>query len=433
MSGRLKIATTEQKSWLRLDNAAKIFPVTTNRVRTHVFRLSVELTQRVKLKELQLAYSETLDELPYFRSQLKKGFFWYWLEPSEAKPLVQQDKIPPCRAFKTGYTNHLLMRILAKNNMIAAEFMHVLCDASGGMQFLRSLLRNYGKHCGWGLDPVNHPMDADQASMEELYEDSYQKYFNKYLPKPARISRAYHLPFSTGLIPEYKATTLQMATKDAIALSRKYNVTLTEYLASVYLFILQGFYLRDLQHSKVKRTVLRIELPVNLRNLFPSRTLRNFSLFVMPEIDPKLGEYSFEEITSVVHHYMRLETDKRQIKRIIRRNVGSEKNLMVRAIPLFLKVPILTIAYKSFGPPLYSLILTNIGKVEIPDDCSKYITRFRFVPPPPDPKLKMSSALISYKDKLVLCFGNQSNSFEFEKEVIRFLQNEGLNLKILNP
>ena len=55
----------------------------------------------------------------------------------------------------------------------------------------------------------------------------------------------------------------------------------------------------------------------------------------MPEIDPRLGEYSFEEITRIVHHYMQLETDKRQIMRIIRRNVGGEKNLMVRAIPLF--------------------------------------------------------------------------------------------------
>ncbi len=402
-------------------------------MRTMVFRLSVELNERIKVKELQEAFIETLDELPYFRSQLKKGFFWYWLEPSEAIPRIQADQGPPCRMFGMKYRNHLLLRILAKNNRISAEFLHVLCDASGGMHFLLTLVRNYGNRCAWDLNQENHIIKPDGTSEKELWEDSYQKYFDKYLPKPARISRAYHLPFTVERVPEFKVLTIQMNTDAVIAVSKKYQVSLTEYLAAVYLFILQKFYLQDSTNSRRRKNIIRIELPVNLRNLFPSQTLRNFALFVMPEIDPNLGEYSFTEITSLVHHYMQLETDRRQIKRIIRRNVGGERHLMVRVIPLFLKVPILAIAYKNYGPPLYSGILTNVGKTNIPENCSPYIKRFVCIAPPPDPKLKICSALISYRDKLVLSFGNHSNSIKFEKEVIRFLQNEGLNLKILNP
>ena len=38
--------------WLRLDNAAKIYPAIIDRELTAVFRISVELKQRIKVKQL---------------------------------------------------------------------------------------------------------------------------------------------------------------------------------------------------------------------------------------------------------------------------------------------------------------------------------------------------------------------------------------------
>ena len=432
MPGKSKIGSSESKNWLRLDNAAKIFPVISNSVRTSVFRLSIELNDAVKIKELQQALDESLKEYPYFRSQLKKGFFWYWLENSEAKPLIQFDQGPPSRAFKVAHRNHLLFRILAKEKMISAEFMHVLCDAGGGMQFLQAIVRKYGNLCGWELseDTTNHTPDNPKGQME----DSYKKYFNKYLPKPAGLSKAYHLPFKIGKKPVLKVTCFETSTTELIKASKKYKVSLTEYLASVYLHVLQSFYLKSSPKEQRKNnSVLRIEIPVNLRNIFPSNTLRNFALFIMPEIDPRLGAYSFEEITQVVHHYMQLETDKRQIMRIIRRNVGGEKNLMIRAIPLFLKIPVLFVAFSLFGPNLYSGLITNFGRSNLPEAFAPYVNRFRFYPPPPDKKIRVSMAMISHGEKLVFSFGNLTNTMKFEQEVIRFLRDEGLNLKILKP
>jgi len=422
----------ETRNWLRLDNAAKIFPVISNRVRTSVFRLSFELNDVVKIKELQMALDESLDEFPYFRSQLKKGFFWYWLEPSEASPRIQFDQGPPCRSFKIKHRNHLLIRILAKDKMISAEFMHVLCDGGGGMHFLQALIRRYGNHCGWDLDEKKIKLKESTGAIKEQMEDSYKKHFNKYLPKPDSLSKAYHLPFKIDRKPVLKVTSFETNTSEIIKVSKKYNVSLTEFLASVYLYVLQRFYLQSSKRDQRKKdSILRIEIPVNLRNIIPSKTLRNFALFIMPEIDPKLGEYSFEEITQVVHHYMQMETDKRQIMRIIRRNVGGEKNLMVRAIPLFLKIPVLLVAFSLFGPNLYSGLITNFGRSNVPADCLPYINRLRFYPPPPDPKIKVSMAMVSHEEKLVFSFSNLTNTMKFEKKVIRFLQNEGLTLKIL--
>ncbi|MCK5821179.1 MAG: hypothetical protein KAH17_04815 [Bacteroidales bacterium] len=421
------------KSWYRLDNAAKIFPAVTNKVRTSVFRLSVDLHEAVKLEPLQKALDKTLLELPYFRSQLKKGFFWYWLEPSEAQPLIQYDQGAPCREFNTQGRNHLLIRILARENKISAEFMHTLTDGGGASTFFTSLISNYGQFCKWAISPEDQVITDRSIDQKDLTEDSYKKYFRKHIPKHLKIRNAYHLPFEIHRKPKFRTLIAELSTSKLIALAHEKKISLTEYLASVYLFTLQKFYL--LEYNKrpfPRKSILRVEIPVNLRKLFPSKTLRNFALFVMPEIDPRLGAYSFDEITSIVHHYMQLETDHRQIQRIIRRNVGGEKNPIIRIIPLILKVMVLTLMFKNSGPKLYSGVLTNLGPVKISADYTKFIKRFRFIPPPPDPSIKVNSALISYHDSLVLCFGNQSTSTKFEREFLRFLKNEGLNITILN-
>ncbi|MEA1878122.1 MAG: hypothetical protein U9N86_14835 [Bacteroidota bacterium] len=423
----------ELNSWYRLDNAAKIFPAVTNKVRTSVFRLSADLHEPVKLEALQKALDKTLLELPYFRSQLKKGFFWYWLEPSEAQPLIQYDHGTPCREFNTQRRNHLLIRVLARENKISAEFMHTLTDGGGASKFFLSLLGNYGQFCTWALDPESQIITNDTSNQKDLTEDSYKKYFRKHIPKHLKLRNAYHLPLAINRKPEFRTIVAELSTSKIIALAHDKKISLTEYLASVYLFTLQKFYL--LEYNKrpfPRKSILRVEIPVNLRKLFPSKTLRNFALFVMPEIDPRLGAYSFDEITSIVHHYMQLETDHRQIQRIIRRNVGGEKNPIIRVIPLVLKIMVLTLMFKNSGPKLYSGVLTNLGPVKISADYSKFIKRFRFIPPPPDPSIKVNSALISYNDSLVLCFGNQSSSTKFEKEFLRFLKNEGLKITILN-
>src|SRR6187397_369592 len=90
--------------------------------------------------------------------------------------------------------------------------------------------------------------------------------------------------------------------------------------------------------------------------------MRNFSLFVTPEIDLSLGAYSFEEIVKTVHHIMQLETDKKLINKMIARNVGAERNIWLKNTPLFIKSLILYLTYTSAGPSLYSGVITNLGK-----------------------------------------------------------------------
>ena len=51
--------------WIRLDNAAKIFPPTTNEKDTKVFRFICELNEQVDKDILQQALDKTMIHFPY--------------------------------------------------------------------------------------------------------------------------------------------------------------------------------------------------------------------------------------------------------------------------------------------------------------------------------------------------------------------------------
>jgi NRPS condensation-like uncharacterized protein len=209
------------------------------------------------------------------------------------------------------------------------------------------------------------------------------------------------------------------------------GVGITVYLTSVYLFILQEIYesLNGFnKHKKQKR--LRVQVPVNLRNIFPSKTMRNFSLFVMPEIDLRLGHYTFDEIIKSVYHQTKLETDEKLIHKNISRNVGSERKLFVRGIPLFLKSLILRMKYYSLGTSQYSGVLTNLGKIDLPAETGNMIDYFVMTPPPPNKMLKISCGVAGFGNKLVLSFGNITHSQEFEKKFLQFLRDQKISVEL---
>lgn len=71
---------------------------------------------------------------------------------------------------------------------------------------------------------------------------------------------------------------------------------------------------------------MKVLIPVNLRNLFPTRTLRNFASYITPEIDPRMGDFTFREICAAVHHRMGLENNPHTMQAKFAANVASERS-----------------------------------------------------------------------------------------------------------
>jgi hypothetical protein len=414
--------------WFPLDNAAKIYPAIISDELTAVFRISVVLKQRIKIKNLLKAAEILENRFPYFKVLLKKGFFWYYLECVNSKIPVEVENQVPCRNFpKTG----LLFRILAYKNRLSVEFSHILTDGSGAIEFLKSLLLCYYEECGISIPADFNFHRPGEKVPEEEYEDSYMRYFKDDIPPMLKQSKAFHIPFSLRAIPRFDVLNAILSIKEIKSKADEKGVNITVYLTAVYLYVLQEIYENTRPKSRFRKNKwIRLQVPIDLRKIYKSASMRNFSLYVMPSIDLRLGHYSFDEIIKTVYHQMQLETDEKLVNKNIARNVGSEKKLLVRSIPLFLKSLILSMKYYSLGTSQYSGVLTNLGKVVLPPGLLDYIDYFVLTPPPPNKKLKINCGIIGMKDNLVLSFGNITKSKELEKKFLKFLVDQGLRVRL---
>lgn len=419
--------TDKGKFWFTLDNAAKIYPAVINNNFTAVFRITAVLKHPVQINSLLKSVLLAEKRFPYLRVKLKEGFFWYYLEQHSRHFPVEVDEEPFCRKFPK---NDLLIRIRAKEKRISAEFSHILTDGTAGLEFLKTVLILYSRECGAAI-PEKLYRNLENQVKDEEYEDAYKRYFKAEIPPMVKKSKAFHLPYHLDFTPRLSLLNAIVPIDQIKKVAREKEVSITVYLVSVYLFILQeiseGL---DGPGKFKKRKRLRVQVPVNLRQILPSKTMRNFSLFVMPEIDLRLGHYTFDEIVKSVFHQTQLETDEKLINKNISRNVGSEKKLYIRSIPLFVKSFILRLKYYSLGTSQYSGVITNLGKIELPPETGKLIDYFIMTPPPPNKMLKLNCGIAGYGGKLVLSFGNVTQSHEFEDKFLQFLRDQNIKVEL---
>lgn len=78
-------------------------------------------------------------------------------------------------------------------------------------------------------------------------------------------------------------------------------------------------------------------VPVNLRKMFPSRTLRNFVNFVRIVFEPKkcttLGDYVAEAAAQ-----LKEKATKEEMEKFFATTVRTEKSLVLNAAPLWFKI-----------------------------------------------------------------------------------------------
>ena len=429
----LNTNAVKEIGWLKLDNAAKLFPAIMSAELTSVFRITVFLKKPIKFSAIKEAVEISSRRFPYFSVSLGSGLFWHYLEYNHQIPRILTEEKIPCTAFAAKRKNEPLYRILVKENRISVEFIHILTDGGGAFEYLKSLLYTYFRLNGNNIPSDEEIILPESPISEEEIEDGYKRFFRRKIPPPGKLTKAWHLPFSLDGKPRLKIIRSQITLDKLLEVARSYGVSVTEYMVSVYLFTLQMIYLEEIEKvKKQKRGVLRIEVPVNLRKKFPSKTMRNFSLFVLPEIDLRLGVYSFDEILNIVKYQLQTGADVKQITRFLSQNVGHEKSPFVRLLPLFIKSMAISAVYKRLGSNQCSGILTNLGRVKLPEEMENLIDTFEVVPTPPNTHVKISCAMVTFKNQLRLDFGNISRSTSFEMHFLKYLTESGIPVKVLN-
>jgi hypothetical protein len=159
--------------------------------------------------------------------------------------------------------------------------------------------------------------------------------------------------------------------------------------------------------------------------------MRNFFVFVEPEIDLRLGDYSFEELTEVAYHSMRLQTTAKNLSRYVSRNVRPESRMVMRLIPRGAKDLALSYAHKRYGEQSNTGSLSNLGRVDMPEEFRDGISHFEFLPIP-SRDTKINCAVISYGDAMTISFGKMTESRIVERTFFRRLRRLGIGVRIIS-
>jgi len=416
----------EQHDWYRLDNAALIYPsIQSDRITT-MFRISMTLKETVNPRILQKSLEEVIKNFPFYRVRLKRGFFWYYLEHNPKLPRVERDVRYPLGRLHPRLGTRFLFRVRYWQSRIAVEFCHVLTDGTGGMTFLKALVYDYLIRLG---KDVGDPGDIPAGMLpDEAAEDAYNRFYKSPLPLPDKGRKAFHIRGKLLRPGAIRITRGVIPVESILKEAKKRNVSLTTLLVAVYIDALQE--LQDTYVSKnLKKRPVAVQVPVNMRSIYPSKTLRNFSLFVIPEIDPRLGKYSFDEILQIVRETLITQTNEKAISRYLARNVGGQRNWLVRIIPLFFKKLLMPFLYTRMGENLCSGTLSNLGLVKLPEGMAKEVEQIDFILAT-NPINKVGCAVCSFGDKLVVNFSRNIHEADVERLFFTRLVKMGIHVKI---
>ena len=414
-------------TWYRLDNAALIFPAIQKESYSSIYRFSAVMTEPVDPAALQRAVNRTMPRFPSFGVRIRRGTFWYYMEPNSAPgPFVQPDIANPCQPVRFKEDNSWLVRFFYYDRRISIEVYHAVSDGGGALVFFRTLLAAYLRELGHPIPAGNGVLDLDEPPRKEELEDAYQKYATDGATRGMGSSKAY--PATGTPEPFYTLnTTLGFVPVDQVkAKAKEYGASITEYLAAILLEALM-----EMQAEERPRHPLPVALavPINLRSWFPSETLRNFILNVRPAIDPALGEYTFAEIVGQVHHYMRLNINRQQMQAQMTRNVRFQQNKLIQIAPLGLKDLVMGIVYQFVGSRPYSATFTNPGAFSVPREMEPHIQRMEVVLGQAY-EAKSNCAAISFGNTLAISFAGTIRETELEKRFFRHLVWDGIPVKV---
>ncbi|MBE5787239.1 MAG: alcohol acetyltransferase [Clostridiales bacterium] len=414
------------KRWFKLDNAAKLYPAVSTSRWSSIFRVSAELNAPVNPALLQQALDLVLPRFPALKVRIKAGLFWYYLEEIREPLTVRPDLGHPCMPFRYRQDRSYLFRVFYYQNRISAEFFHVLTDGTGGMTFLKTLTVQYLRLCGhdvaWDQGALDPAQPADPMETQDTFT---------HMPLPkVRVSRsdpkAYQFPGTAEIPHTLNTIAASIPCAPLKEKAKMLGISVTEYLVSIILYV---GYMEQKKHPQKRLKPLRVSVPVNMRTFYSTATLRNFSSFINPDIDPRLGDYTFEEIAGHVHAFMHYHLSPKLLFATIATNVSDERYLFTRLAPLFIKNLIIGSVFHRTGERTFTATFSNLGVTKIPTGGQPYIRRFEMQLGAPSRPM-CNCAAVTTGDELRLIYSSTIRETTLPREMLRYLVEQGIPVTV---
>lgn len=403
--------------WYPLDDAAKIYPLSMKHGQMAVFRLSANLLQRISPELLQMALNFTIRRFPCFATTVKKGFFWHYLNATKRRYIAEPERDLPVKPLKISSSGSQSFRVLYFENRISVEYFHILTDASGGMLFLKTLVAEYLRLLGHPSEAECGVMDLEQIPDPEESSNAFLAADRKGQASGLTDRAALQLGGKLTLIRPARVVQFRMDASRLLEIARSKNATITEY-------ILATMFLACRRATDVDSGSFNIQVPVNMRKFYPTKSLRNFSMYcgirlpleeiqnldsILPSISSQLKEKAaLEPMTQMIHSSTRLVSS-------------------VRYIPLFIKAPIASAIYGFLGDKIFTTTLSNMGVIDMPKGIEDQIESMDFILGTAVTN-RAGVGMVTYGNVTMLSITKLTSDPTFEEALYSLLTRDGLHV-----
>ncbi len=404
--------------WFALDYAAKIYPLSLAHGEMNLFRLSIYLKKPVVAEILQMALTFTIKRFPQFSTTLKKGFFWHYLDSNKNHYQAEQEVTRPFVPISVSLTGSKTFKVLYFNNRISVEIFHALTDGSGGLVFLKTLVREYFRLLGIesSLDETTFDINVAPDQAEDRNEFAYAPksqssgFINKKsLQMSGKITR----------IKPCQILHFKMDSKRLLAVAKANNTTVTGYI--ITLMLIANKYATEASNGD-----LTVQIPLNMRKFFPSKTIRNFSMYFGVRL-PLSSVTTTQSIISEVNRQLLENSSKEKMTEMM----YSTKQMVnkLKFIPLFIKTPIARRVYGFIGERSFTNTLSNLGVVSFPDQLVEHIESLDFILGT-SVLNRANVALVTFNNKTTLSIAKITLDSAFEERLLSLLEQDQIPITI---
>ncbi|MCR5322344.1 MAG: hypothetical protein K6E85_03615 [Lachnospiraceae bacterium] len=408
----------ESANWYKIDNVAKVFLATVSKRDTRSFRISCTLKESIEPELLQEAVILAIQDRPQMQVRIRRGLFWHYMEDTDIIPKVCKEHDRICPLLYVPAKAMLHYQVTYYENRINLEMFHALADGTGGMEFLNIIVLHYLKlrYPGQFNDIAIH----SGASTADLNQDSYRQFFGKMgLTKDPTLRKAYHLSGLKFPYSQLQFFEIHMPVSEILPKAKELKVSLTSYLGARWMMAIRN----DMPPRKHDLPVT-LSIPVNLRNYFPSQTARNFfnSVNVTHVFD---RDITLEELAAEFDASFKSRLTPESIKRQMDSFETMEYVAPVRAVPLFIKQPVVRTVTKLSGRKV-SMVFSNMGVQKPPAEMGDFIEDYSGF----CSTNSLFSTMFSYKDNLVLGVSSAYMNTGVVKNLVRGLSDSGIDIRV---
>lgn len=408
--------------WRKLDNSAKIFPLSSSRKYSSVFRLSAVMKENISPKLLEKAVNNALNKFEFFKVRLKTGFFWYYFEYNDKKVVIEEEKDYPCKYIDPNTNNDYLFKVTYFERKINIDIFHSLTDGNSAIQFFKEIVYQYIE-----IEYAKEFKDKLRTDRKFNFnaEDSYLKNYNKKVKNNTKSKKAYTLKGRKIPFDAIRATHEIIDLTKLKEVSKEKEVTITQLLTGI---LIKAIYLGNMKEINNNKPI-KICVPVNLKKYFKSETINNFFSYITIVADSKKIDFTnLDQILNLVKNDFEELLKPDEIIKTMSSNVKLGNNFFIRIIPLFMKQIFVRLSYLEIRK-YTTTTFSNIGRIGIISDYQKYIEDFFFlIAPERVEKIKCSTC--SYEDKMFFTFTSILMQTNIENEFKNILEELGIHVEI---